>query len=82
MSNTAKEEVNKILNEKKTVKDTQNELLDIILECKSVLSSINDNCISYKEIDQSMNSIRQLTNAVQISSKKWLAKQPKDSNID
>lgn len=61
--------------------ETTNELLDIILECKSVLTSINDNCASNKEMEQSMNSIRQLTNKVQISSKKWLAKQSKDSNI-
>jgi len=62
--------------------ETTNELLDIILECKSVLTSINDKCVSNKEIEQSMNSIRQLTNKVQLSSKKWLAKQSKDSNID
>jgi hypothetical protein len=55
-------------------KETTNELLDIILECKSVLTSINENCISSKEIEQTMNSIRQLTNKVQLSSKKWLAK--------
>lgn len=55
-------------------KETQNELLDIILECKSVLSSINENCASSKEIEQSMNSIRQITNKVQLSSKKWLEK--------
>jgi len=82
MSGSAKKEIDDILNEPKTFKDTQNELLDIILECKSVLSYINDNCASYKEIEQSMNTIRQYTNKVQISSKKWLAKKIKDSNID
>jgi hypothetical protein len=55
-------------------KETSDELLDIILECKSVLTSINDNCLSNKEVEQSMNAIRQLTNKVQLSSKKWLAK--------
>ena len=63
-------------------KETSDELLDIILECKCVLTSINENTLSNKEVEQSMNAIRQLTNKVQLSSKKWLAKQPKDANID
>lgn len=82
MTGTVRKELNDIMNKSQSEKDTQNELLDIILECKSVLSSINDNCASYKEIEQSMNTIRQYTNKVQISSKKWLAKQPKDDILD
>ena len=63
-------------------KETTDELLNIISDCKSVLTSINDNSISSKEIEQTMNSIRQLTNKVQISSKKWLAKPLKNTTLD
>lgn len=54
--------------------ETTNELLDIILECKSLLTSIKDNIASSEEVDQSMNAVRELSKQVQLSSKKWLAK--------
>ena len=44
-------------------KETTNELLDIILECKSVLTSINDNCISSKEIEQEVFDFSELLSA-------------------